>query len=473
MDSDQTPRQAAIYVRISEDATGKKAGVTRQLKECRALAKRLKWPVIDTYDDNDVSAFSGKTRPGFERLLGDIKTGRVDAVICWHPDRLYRRVRDLQRLVEITDQGVTIASVNGGELDLSTATGKMMARILGSVAEQESEHKGERRVLANEQRGASGAWRADAPRVFGYTQGGKGKPGVPLEPEAQAVRQAAADVLAGISLRSIAIAWNEAGLRTPKAKKKGGVKWTNLQLRRLLMRPVYAGLRTYRGSEPVVGDWEPLYDEETWRGLVALLSDESRRPASRFVRKHLGSGVYTCGKCGKKLYASYPHGSGRPMAYVCKPTKHLGRSGEQIDRMVEGYVVGLLEDSDLMKRLAKRPGVDTFALRTKRNALQARKDELATLFADGILDGPAVKREAEKLATKITELNQALAEAARTSTAATLLEDGPSGVRRHWDSASPDVRGKVVDELVTVTVMPETGRGCRLFDPNLILIEQK
>ena len=236
---------AAIYTRISQDATGQKAGVTRQLKDSRALAKRLKWKVVDTYDDNDTSAYDGSVRKGFERLLADINSGRIDAIVCWHPDRLYRRIKDLQRLVDLADRGVTIASVNGGELDLSNATGKMLARILGSVAEQESEHKGERRVAANKDRATNGAWRADGPRVFGYTQGGNGERVVPLEPEATAVRQAATDVLAGRSLRSICMEWNERGLLTPKARtgtRKGGSTWTNLQLRRLLDA---AGLRRY------------------------------------------------------------------------------------------------------------------------------------------------------------------------------------------------------------------------------------
>ncbi|HTY31206.1 recombinase family protein, partial [Mycobacterium sp.] len=142
----------AIYTRISNDPTGQRAGVTRQLEDCRALADRLGWDVIEPpFDDNDLSAFNG-TRPGFERLLDAVKHGQIDAIICWHPDRLYRRMADLQRLVEITDRGVEIRTVNGGDLDLSNATGKMLARIVGSVSEMESEHKAERQRRANVQR---------------------------------------------------------------------------------------------------------------------------------------------------------------------------------------------------------------------------------------------------------------------------------------------------------------------------------
>jgi DNA invertase Pin-like site-specific DNA recombinase len=44
--------------------------------------------------------------------------------------------------------------------------------------------------------------------------------------------------------------------------------------------------------------------------------------------------------------------------------------------------------------------------------------------------------------------------------------------RARWDAASPDIRGKVVDELMVITVLP-TRRGRREFDPDLILIEPK
>jgi len=159
---------------------------------------------------------------------------------------------------------------------------------------------------------------------------------------------------------------------------------------------------------------------------------------------------------------------------VCRTT-HLGRSGAPIDAMVEAVVLGVLAETDIAARLTKRPGLDTVALRVKRQTMLAQRDELATLFTDGVLDGPAVRRESEKLAARIAAIDAQLTEAARRSTAATLLADGSGEVRRHWEAASPDIRGKVVDELMVVTVLPvpEDARGYRGFDPNLIRIVPK
>jgi site-specific DNA recombinase len=61
--------KACIYARISLDRTGEELGVTRQLEDCRALAAKLDWPIVETYVDNDISASSGKARPEYLRML--------------------------------------------------------------------------------------------------------------------------------------------------------------------------------------------------------------------------------------------------------------------------------------------------------------------------------------------------------------------------------------------------------------------
>jgi hypothetical protein len=105
--------RAAVYTRISQDATGQRAGVTRQLEDCEALADRLGWEVTHRYGDNDLSADSGSTRPAFEAMLKAMADSEFGAVICWHPDRLVRSMMDLERLIAIADGGrVQLRTVN-------------------------------------------------------------------------------------------------------------------------------------------------------------------------------------------------------------------------------------------------------------------------------------------------------------------------------------------------------------------------
>jgi DNA invertase Pin-like site-specific DNA recombinase len=87
---------AAIYARISSDQDGTGLGVARQVKECRALAESRGWTVVEEFVDNDISAYSGKTRPQYQRMLTAMRDGRVTAVIVYHLDRLTRRPKELE-----------------------------------------------------------------------------------------------------------------------------------------------------------------------------------------------------------------------------------------------------------------------------------------------------------------------------------------------------------------------------------------
>ncbi len=78
------PRAAAIYCRISRDDEGEAMGVDRQEQDCRRLAKARRWKVAEhVYIDNDVSAYSGKPRRAYERMLSAVEEGALDAIVTW------------------------------------------------------------------------------------------------------------------------------------------------------------------------------------------------------------------------------------------------------------------------------------------------------------------------------------------------------------------------------------------------------
>ena len=464
--------KACVYTRISldpnagsgDDATGQDTsgqGVARQEADCRALTDRLGGEVSDVYCDNDLSAYTGKVRPGFEEMLDAIKRGQYDALICWHTDRLTRSMKDLERVIEVCDAAnVPIHTVNGGDLDLSTATGKMLARILGSVSRQESEHKAERQRRANIQRAEAGGWWSSH-RVFGYTMKGE------LEPaEADLVRQAAVDVLSGKSLTAVAREWNTAGALSPRGKR-----WTVSAVKRLLVRPRYAAIRTYRGKVVGDGDWPAIIDRDTHAGLVAMLTSPDRGGNVSWERKYLGSYRYICGRCGSRMtHALSSHSAGGSHhRYRCTAKAHLARSQPDLDAHVEAVALGWLRDTERLHRILgaqTADGVDLDALRARRSALIAQKDELAAMFTDGVLDGPAVRRESAKLGSKIADIDKQLAESVRRNPVLDLLAEGAEKVEERWAAASPDRKGKLIDELFTVVVNPAP-KG-RYFNPEYV-----
>jgi DNA invertase Pin-like site-specific DNA recombinase len=77
--------RAAVYCRVSDDRLGTRLGVARQEQDCRDLVERQAWEVAEAYVDNDMSAFGGKDRPGYRRVLADIEHGRIDVIVaCAH-----------------------------------------------------------------------------------------------------------------------------------------------------------------------------------------------------------------------------------------------------------------------------------------------------------------------------------------------------------------------------------------------------
>src|SRR5215217_2034787 len=135
---------AVTYARISADRTGAGLGVERQAADCRELALKLGLGEPDVLTDNDLSAYSGKRRPGYERLKEGLRECRWATLLVWHVDRLCRNVRDLEDIVDLVNGRVAVHTVKGGEIDLQTPAGRLQARMLGTLARYESEHRSDR-----------------------------------------------------------------------------------------------------------------------------------------------------------------------------------------------------------------------------------------------------------------------------------------------------------------------------------------
>jgi DNA invertase Pin-like site-specific DNA recombinase len=85
-----TPERAALYGRISDDPTDIHTGVTRQLEDGEAVAKRRDFPVFRSYRDDSISALTGKHRPGYEDLMRDAEAGLFTVIVVYHLSRLWR-----------------------------------------------------------------------------------------------------------------------------------------------------------------------------------------------------------------------------------------------------------------------------------------------------------------------------------------------------------------------------------------------
>lgn len=117
----------------------------RQENDCRDLAERLGWDVAAVYVDNDISAYSGAPRPQYRAMLDAVRAGELQGIVAWHTDRLHRRNAELEEFVTIAEaHALQIQTVTSGPLDLTSASGRMVARMLGAAAQHEVDHARER-----------------------------------------------------------------------------------------------------------------------------------------------------------------------------------------------------------------------------------------------------------------------------------------------------------------------------------------
>lgn len=309
---------AVIYARISKDSAGDSLGVERQIKQCGELAELRGLHVADVLVENDTSAYSGKCRPQFERLVSMLRAGVIDAVIVYHSDRLYRRTTDLERLVDLIDgSGVSVHTVASGDLDLNTATGRQFARFTGVMAQGESERMGERLRAKTDELAANGNPPSGiAP--YGYkrvrvqakaTDKSKTSAYAVDLAEAESLQFMARRVLEGASLLKVARELDEAQIKPRRA-----AKWNSTSVRLALLNPAVVALRVHRREVAGPGNWAPVLDRDTWEKVQAVLADPARkhkRPARSYL---LGGLVFT--ELGDKMNGRLDRGAGVGQANI-------------------------------------------------------------------------------------------------------------------------------------------------------------
>lgn len=448
--------RAAVYLRQSLDPSGNMLAITRQRGPCLELCAQRGWEAVE-YVDNDRSATRGR-RPSYEQMLVDIEAGKIDAIVAWDLDRLYRRPVELEHLIDLADTRRLLLATITGDADLSTDNGRLYARIKGAVAKAEGERKAARQKASHRQRAESGKPWGNR-RLFGYTED------MQLHPvEAPAVREAFDRFLAGSSLGSIAAAWNGAGLTTTV-----GNRWRGPGVSLFMTNPKLAGLISYNGEIVGPGTWPAIVDEETWKAARAIRSDPQRnpRPGSR-ARKYLLTGIALCGgKCAGGARLSSGKTAWGKTIYRCPVCHGIGRDQEALDDHITALVVARLSQPDAKDLLVDEDREGISELREQAAKVQGKLEALAVAFEDDEDDDEVAavqyRRSVKRLTAKLREFETRMADAQRARIFEGVI--GAEDVRAAFEAAGLDRQREIVSALLTVVVRPTVqGAGFRPDD---------
>ncbi len=123
--------RVAMYVRVSTE----EQNTAMQERELREYAARRDWEVT-LYSDQATG--TNTDRPQFQKMMREVRAGKVDTILVWKLDRIFRSLRDLVRtLAELRDLGVAFVSLKES-LDLTTPTGQLLCHLLGAFAQFEA-----------------------------------------------------------------------------------------------------------------------------------------------------------------------------------------------------------------------------------------------------------------------------------------------------------------------------------------------
>ena len=435
------PPRIAIYARHSTDKQNPMSSMD-QVAACKVLVERLGGRLVDTYADPEISGYR-RDRPGLNRLLADVRAGRIDVVVCEALDRIARDGEDISWIgKKLRFDRVKLHTVLEGEIDEVKLA---VAGLLGSMFQSNLKQKTLRGMKA-----AVLAGRFAGGRAYGYRrsdqigEGGEVVRGVMRvhDGEAEVVRRILREFAAGRSSLQIATALNADGVPGPR-----GGEWNASTVRGdprkhvgILTNPLYRGRliwgrrewrkdpdsdrreRRYRLRDP--SEWVEvdvpdlrIVDADLARRVDAELERRSRPvdaagTASRRRGRHLLSGLIICGACGSRFTIvgrDYYRCARNRERGTCANTASIRRSVVEEaalsalqDRLLTPEFAKLFADEfnrEVRRLVATRQDRDA-DLRARLSELDAEIGNLTTHFLKGVvsdaLTALLADREAER-----------------------------------------------------------------------------
>ncbi len=291
--------RCAIYTRKSSEEGLEQEfnSLDAQREACEAYITSQKhegWTVLAAlYDDG---AYSGGTmdRPALQRLLDDVRTGKIDVVVVYKVDRLTRSLADFAKIVEVFDaQGVSFVSVTQA-FNTTTSMGRLTLNVLLSFAQFEREVTGERirdKIAASKKKGM---WMGGLP-ALGYDV--KERKLAVNEAEAATVRYIFRRYLELETVRALRDDLAAAGVVSKRrtaadGSPYGGQRFSCGALYLMLKNRIYRGEIVHKGKA-FPGEHAAIVDEDLWRRVQSRLEENrmERREGDKALEPSLLAGI--------------------------------------------------------------------------------------------------------------------------------------------------------------------------------------
>ena len=283
------------------------------------------WNLLpEDYDDGGISGGTLE-RPGLQRLLADIATGRIDIVVVYKVDRLTRSLLDFSKLVEAFDKARTSFVSVTQSFNTTTSMGRLTLNMLLSFAQFEREVTAERirdKIAASK---ARGMWMGGVPPL-GYKPDGRSL--AIVDEHAEVVRTIFDRYLELGNVRAVASELASEQIDVPQrttitGRAMGGGEFTRAQIYKILSNPAYVGEIHHR-DKVHKANHQPIIDRETWEAAQLMLASNAQGDhPTRHVRTRSLLAGRLIDEQGEPLVAAHAcKGKVRYRYYVSKALQH-------------------------------------------------------------------------------------------------------------------------------------------------------
>ena len=406
---DNEKKVAGLYIRVStEDQAREGFSLPEQEKRLRAMCEYKGYEIYKLYKDAGISAKTGNYRPAFEELLQDIREKKCNTIVVLKLDRLTRSVFDLEGIMRFLEENNAYLDCANEEINTTNSSGKLVARMLTSVSQNEIERTSERTKFGLV--GAIKEGHIPGKNPLGYKRDGKK---LVIDPLTKDIVKRIYDLyFEGKSYSNIATIFNQ-------EEVLGKTNWRDTGILRIISNEIYKGdfVSGKTFNKPIYYEnvVEPIVSRELWENCQ--VQKKKNQKSYMRTQTYIFLQKLKCPKCGRILAGGASHKLKLDKWYFyyrCEDCKNNIKE-EVIENSVKTLLADILEYDNVVNEfflpvLKSKLNDPKVELEKELKSLNNKKERIRKAYIDSVFTEEEYKQESKTIDSQIEFVNSKLLE---------------------------------------------------------------